>query len=60
MAVAASDLGQYIKFYPNGKKYVQELGAKTAVMQLMNHENADVRYHSLMAVQKFMTHAWDF
>ena len=60
LAVAASDIGQYVKFYPQGKKYVQDLGAKTAVMQLMTHEHKDVRYQALIAVQKFMTNAWEF
>jgi V-type H+-transporting ATPase subunit H len=60
LAVAASDVGQYVKFCPMGKKYLSLIGGKTAVMQLMAHENADVRYHALIAVQKAMTNAWEF
>jgi V-type H+-transporting ATPase subunit H len=40
-------------------RYIQELGAKTRVMELMTHENKDVRYQALIAVQKFMTNAWE-
>ncbi|KAI8928767.1 armadillo-type protein [Entophlyctis helioformis] len=59
LAVASHDIGQYVKYYPTGKRVVQEMGAKTKVMELMAHENADVRYHALMAVQKFMANAWE-
>ena len=55
LAIASHDLGQYVKYYPQGKKYVQDLGAKQAIMHLMTHENAEVRFQALSAVQKYMT-----
>lgn len=58
LAVAASDIGQYVKYYPQGKKLVQEIGAKTKIMELMTNENPDVRYQALLATQKFMVNAW--
>ncbi|CAG8696189.1 6690_t:CDS:2, partial [Acaulospora colombiana] len=85
LAVAAHDLGQYVKYYPNGKKYnpfyvyillndpgnvvltgsigfdlrfLQEIGAKQRIMELMTHEDSEVRYQALIAVQKYMAHAW--
>ncbi len=60
LSVACSDVGQYVKFYPMGKKNIQLLGGKALVMQLMTHEHKDVRYQALLAVQKFMTNAWEF
>ncbi|RUS20645.1 hypothetical protein BC938DRAFT_475525 [Jimgerdemannia flammicorona] len=48
LAVAAHDVGQI----------VQEIGAKHRVMELMTHEDPDVRYQSLLAVQKYMVNAW--
>ncbi|KAJ3039883.1 H(+)-transporting V1 sector ATPase subunit H [Rhizophlyctis rosea] len=59
LAVAAHDVGQYAKHSSNGKKAIQDTGIKTQVMQLMTHEDPDVRYQALVAVQKFMTHAWE-
>ncbi|KAL2912179.1 H(+)-transporting V1 sector ATPase subunit H [Polyrhizophydium stewartii] len=59
LSVAAHDIGQYVKYVPTGKRIVQEIGAKTRVMELMSHENPDVRYHALMSVQKFMANAWE-
>jgi V-type H+-transporting ATPase subunit H len=58
LAVAASDIGQYVKYIPDGKKLVQEIGAKTRIMELMTNPNADVRYQALLATQKFMVNAW--
>ncbi|KAJ1336954.1 hypothetical protein BSLG_006714 [Batrachochytrium salamandrivorans] len=51
LSVASHDIGQYAKYCPTGKRAIQEMGAKTKVMELMSHENADVRYHALISVQ---------
>ncbi|CAJ0888457.1 5739_t:CDS:10 [Entrophospora sp. SA101] len=53
LAVAAHDLGQYVKHYP-------KIGAKQRIMELMTYEDSEVRYQALLAVQKYMTHAWIF
>ncbi|EJD53236.1 ATPase, V1 complex, subunit H [Auricularia subglabra TFB-10046 SS5] len=58
LAVAAHDIGQYVKFYDRGKKAVTDLGAKTRVMELMTHTNADVRYQALISVQRLVAHPW--
>ncbi|KAL5511416.1 VMA13 [Sanghuangporus vaninii] len=58
LAVAAHDLGQFVKYCDRGKKVVADLGAKTRVMQLMTHENADVRYRSLISVQRLLSQPW--
>lgn len=58
LAVAAHDIGQYVKHYDRGRKWVAELGGKARVMQLMSHENPDVRYHALMSVQQLVSHSW--
>ncbi|KAG9284085.1 hypothetical protein G9A89_022859 [Geosiphon pyriformis] len=60
LAVAAHDLGQYVKYCPSGKKFLQDIGAKQRIMELMTHEDSDVRYQALLAVQKYMTNAWEF
>jgi len=58
LAVACNDLGQYVKYHPEGKKFVQDIGAKQHIMELMTHEDPDVRYQALCATQKYMLHAW--
>ncbi|KAJ3342660.1 H(+)-transporting V1 sector ATPase subunit H [Gonapodya sp. JEL0774] len=58
LAVACHDIGQYVKFYPEGKKFVQEVGAKQHIMELMASEDSDVRYNALLATQKYMERSW--
>lgn len=80
LAVAAHDVGQYVKFYDRGKKWVfrisllpmncverlidlhtrliNDFGGKTRVMELMTHENADVRYRALVSVQRLVSSPW--
>ncbi|KAJ3127533.1 H(+)-transporting V1 sector ATPase subunit H [Nowakowskiella sp. JEL0407] len=59
LAVAVHDVGQYVKYYSNGKKIVQEIGLKQQIMELMSSPDADVRYQALMAVQKLLVGSWD-
>ncbi|KAJ3195914.1 H(+)-transporting V1 sector ATPase subunit H [Irineochytrium annulatum] len=58
LQIAAHDVGQFVKHYPAGKKFIQEHGTKTQIMELMTHENQEVRYQALIAVQKLMTNAY--
>ena len=37
---------------------VEQLGGKQMVMQLLAHEDPNVRYEALLAVQKLMVHNW--
>ncbi|KAI0698501.1 ATPase V1 complex subunit H [Cytidiella melzeri] len=58
LAVAAHDVGQYVKHYERGKKVLTDLGGKTRVMELMSHEDPDVRYQALISVQRLVSHPW--
>ncbi|CEP09165.1 hypothetical protein [Parasitella parasitica] len=54
LSVACHDIGQYVKYNPkDGKRYLELFGAKQRVMELMTHEDANVRYHALSATQKY-------
>lgn len=37
---------------------IEQLGGKQLVMQLLSHEDPNVRYEALLAVQKLMVHNW--
>ncbi|KDQ60593.1 hypothetical protein JAAARDRAFT_31557 [Jaapia argillacea MUCL 33604] len=58
LAVAVHDLGQYVKHYDRGKKIITDLGGKERAMQLMSHENPDVRYQALISVQRLVSQPW--
>ncbi|KAI0670643.1 ATPase V1 complex subunit H [Trametes maxima] len=58
LAVASHDIGQYVKHYERGKKILTDLGGKTRVMELLSHQNSDVRYQALLSVQRLVSHPW--
>uniref|UniRef100_A0A803VUS9 V-type proton ATPase subunit H n=1 Tax=Ficedula albicollis TaxID=59894 RepID=A0A803VUS9_FICAL len=60
LAVAAHDVGEYVRHYPRGKRVIEQLGGKQLVMNHMHHEDQQVRYNALLAVQKLMVHNWSF
>ncbi|KAJ7236716.1 ATPase V1 complex subunit H [Mycena haematopus] len=51
LAVAAHDVGQYVKHCDRGKKL-------TRVMELMTHSDSDVRYRALLSVQQLVSQPW--
>jgi V-type H+-transporting ATPase subunit H len=60
LAVAAHDIGEYVRHYPRGKHVIEQLGGKSLVMGLLNHGDLSVRYHALIALQKIMVHNWEY
>lgn len=59
LSIGASDIGYYVKYASKtGKNVLQEIGAKQRIMELMTHEDQEVRYQALLAVQKYMHQAW--
>ena len=51
LCVAANDLGQYVKYVVNGRKRLDEFEGKRSLMELLTHDDKDVRYQALLAVQ---------
>ncbi|XP_071804239.1 V-type proton ATPase subunit H-like isoform X2 [Asterias amurensis] len=60
LCVSAHDIGEYVRHYPRGKNVVEQLGCKHLVMSYMTHEDPNVRYEALLAVQKLMVHNWEY
>lgn len=60
LSVAAHDIGDYVRHYPRGKTVVEQLGGKQLVMTHLSHEDPNVRYEALLAVQKLMVHNWEY
>lgn len=52
LAVACYDLSQFIQYHPGGRIVVSDLKAKERVMNLMNHDSAEVRKNALLSVQR--------
>ncbi|XP_058816981.1 V-type proton ATPase subunit H isoform X2 [Topomyia yanbarensis] len=60
LSVASYDIGEYVRHFPRGKHVIEQLGGKQLVMQLLAHEDPNVRYEALLAVQKLMVHNWEY
>jgi len=60
LSVACFDLGEYVRHYSRGKHVLEQLGGKTMVMALLSHDDPNVRYEALLAVQKLMVHNWEY
>ncbi|KAG6878783.1 hypothetical protein C0993_008082 [Termitomyces sp. T159_Od127] len=58
LAVAVQDIGQYVKHTDRGKKLVEKYNGKARVMELMTHEDSEVRYRALVAVQQLVSQPW--
>ncbi|KAG6910921.1 hypothetical protein DXG01_006604 [Tephrocybe rancida] len=58
LAVAAQDVGQYVQHCDRGKKLVEKYNGKARVMELMTHEDSEVRYRALISVQQLVSQPW--
>jgi len=60
LEVAAYDLGEFARFYPDGKRIIEQFGGKSKLMALLNHDNPNVKKQALLCVQKLMVQNWEF
>ena len=58
--VACYDLGEFVRFYPNGKSIVKNLGAKDLVMMKIEDEDENVQLQALQCMSKIMVNQWEF
>eukprot|EP00162_Nutomonas_longa_P008946 comp18913_c0_seq1/m.34691 comp18913_c0_seq1/g.34691 ORF comp18913_c0_seq1/g.34691 comp18913_c0_seq1/m.34691 type:complete len:261 (-) comp18913_c0_seq1:125-907(-) len=58
VAVAAHDIGEFIRFHPHGKAAVGQLNLKPRLMILLTHQDSRVKKEALLAVQKLMVQDW--
>ena len=57
-AVACYDLGEFVRFYPNGRAVAKRLGAKETVMRLIDHKNPNLQRYALQCISKLMIQNW--
>lgn len=57
-AIACYDIGEFVRFYPNGRSIAKRLGAKEIVMKKIDHDNADLQRHALQCVSKILVQNW--
>jgi V-type H+-transporting ATPase subunit H len=59
VCIALYDIGEFCRFYPNGRVVVSRLGGKDAVMKLLNHNDAEVQQQTLKCISKIMVNNWE-
>jgi len=59
-AIACHDIGEFVRFYPNGRSIAKRLGAKELVMPLIEHDNVELQRHALQCVSKMMVQNWEY
>lgn len=60
VSIALYDIGEFTRFYPNGRKVARDLGAKEKAMSRMNDPNPDIQRHALQCISKIMVTNWEF
>jgi len=59
VAMACYDLGEWARFYPDGRKIVEMLGGKDRIMVLLSHDDQLVQKQALLAIQKLLVQNWE-
>ena len=59
-AVACYDLGEFARFFPMGKAYLEEKNAKVYIAELMSSpdSSAELKKEAITAYQKLLMNAW--
>jgi len=59
LAIACYDIGEFARFYSQGKMVVRNLGGKNRVMELMTHEDKEVAKQALQSSAKLLISNWE-
>lgn len=58
--IALYDLGEFTRFYPNGRGVVKSLGGKDLAMDMIGSLNGEIQRQALQCVSKIMVTNWEF
>jgi len=58
LAVACSDMAKFVHHMEGGRRRADALGAKTAIMQLVEHADDNVKYYALQALAVLVSTSW--
>jgi V-type H+-transporting ATPase subunit H len=59
VSIALYDIGEFVRFYPNGRVLVSKFGGKQSIMNLLESENEEIQRHALQCVSKIMVTNWE-
>ncbi|KAL4399843.1 H(+)-transporting V1 sector ATPase subunit H [Malassezia pachydermatis] len=58
LAAACSDLDKFVQHTEGGRRRVTSLGAKTAIMELIEHPDPNVKHQALQTLAKLVSASW--
>mmetsp|Transcript_29384 Transcript_29384/g.57663 ORF Transcript_29384/g.57663 Transcript_29384/m.57663 type:complete len:462 (+) Transcript_29384:36-1421(+) len=57
--VACYDIGEFVRYHPDGKYIITQLKGKDKLMKKMDHVKPEIQKQALLAVQKLMLNNWE-
>lgn len=60
VGIALYDLGEFTRFYPNGRGVVSTLGGKDIALEMISSDNPTLQRQALQCVSKIMVTNWEF
>lgn len=60
LSIILYDLGEFARFYPNGRVILSRLNGREKVMRLLSHEDEEVQRHTLQCISKLMVNNWEY
>jgi V-type H+-transporting ATPase subunit H len=59
-AIACFDIGEFVRHYPNGRALAKRLGAREAIMNLIEQDkDPELQRHALLCVSKMLVQNWE-
>jgi V-type H+-transporting ATPase subunit H len=60
LCVACWDIGEFVRFHPQGKSIVHNLDVKAPIIKLLTNNDTEVRSQALLTLQKVMITNWEY
>jgi len=58
LAVACADIGKFVQFADGARRRLDALGAKAAIMDLVNYDNSNVKHQALQTLARLVSTSW--
>lgn len=59
VAIACFDIGEFVRHYPNGRAIAKRVGAKQAVLPLLDHPQEQIQREALHCLSKLLVQNWE-
>eukprot|EP00521_Asterionellopsis_glacialis_P013444 CAMPEP_0195309692 /NCGR_PEP_ID=MMETSP0707-20130614/38865_1 /TAXON_ID=33640 /ORGANISM="Asterionellopsis glacialis, Strain CCMP134" /LENGTH=139 /DNA_ID=CAMNT_0040373989 /DNA_START=1377 /DNA_END=1796 /DNA_ORIENTATION=+ len=54
IAIACFDIGEFVRYYPNGRSVLKMMNGKDIVMSLLEHKNPEVQRQAILCLSKLL------